>query len=148
LWISTREIFADLWYNKTAAFYRHGSASQRLCVIGIRHRRTTRRIGFLKITDGYCRTPPEFEEEKNMKRVKAACIMQTLIFQQKEGCGFSSDYCLERNREEVEAYKKSLERAHTRFVIKEETEMSDGAIIVRVRKEYNATASVGEYFDI
>jgi len=83
-----------------------------------------------------------------MKRVKAACIMQTLVFQQKEGSGYSAEYCLELNREEVKKYKLSLERAHTRHRIDEETELSDGSIIVRVRKEYNATASVGEYFDI
>ena len=83
-----------------------------------------------------------------MKRVKAACIMQTLVFQQKEGSGYSAEHCLELNREEVKKYKLSLERAHTRHRIDEETELSEGSIIVRVRKEYNATASVGEYFDI
>ena len=83
-----------------------------------------------------------------MKRVKAACIMQTLVFQQKEGSGYSAEYCLALNREEVKKYKQSLERARTRCRIDEETELSDGAIIVRVRKEYNATASIGEYFDI
>lgn len=83
-----------------------------------------------------------------MKRVKAACIMQTLVFQQKEGSGYSAEYCLALNREEVQKYKQSLERARTRYRIDEETELSDGAIIVRVRKEYNATASIGEYFDI
>ncbi|MBR3999912.1 MAG: hypothetical protein IKI93_16395 [Clostridia bacterium] len=83
-----------------------------------------------------------------MKRVKAACIMQTLVFQQKEGSGYSAEHCLELNREEVKKYKLTLERAHTRHRIDEETELSDGSIIVRVRKEYNPTASVGEYFDI
>lgn len=83
-----------------------------------------------------------------MKRVKAACILQTLIFQQKEGMGYSTEHCLELNREEVQKYKKSLERANTRHKIDEETELSDGSIIIRVRKEYNATVSIGEYFDI
>ena len=83
-----------------------------------------------------------------MKRVKAACIMQTLVFQQKEGSGYSPEHCLELNREDVKKYKDTLDRARTRYKIDEETEMSDGAIIVRVRKEYNATASIGEYFDI
>lgn len=83
-----------------------------------------------------------------MKRVKAACIMQTLVFQQKEGSGYSAEHCLELNREEVKKYKQTLERARTRHKIDEETELSDGSIVVRVRKEYNATASIGEYFDI
>ena len=83
-----------------------------------------------------------------MKRVKAACIMQTLVFQQKEGSGYSAEHCLELNREEVKKYKLTLERARTRHKNDEETELSDGSTIVRVRKEYNATASTGEYFDI
>lgn len=74
--------------------------------------------------------------------------MQTLVFQQKEGCGYSAEHCLDLNREEVKKYKLTLERARTRHKIDEETELSDGSIIVRVRKEYNATASIGEYFDI
>lgn len=43
-----------------------------------------------------------------MKRIKAACIRQTLVFSQKEGSGFSREHCLECNREEVGRYKSAL----------------------------------------
>ena len=82
-----------------------------------------------------------------MKRIKAACIRQTLIFSQKEGSGFSPERCLELNREEADRYKADLDRAHTRYRIDSETENPDGSIVIRIRKEYNALASVGDYLD-
>lgn len=82
-----------------------------------------------------------------MKRVQAACIYQTLIFQQKEDSYFSTEKKLELNREEVEKYKKTLEKNKTRYRIDEETEQSDGAIVVRVRKQYNDKTDVAEYFN-
>lgn len=82
-----------------------------------------------------------------MKRIKSACIMQTLKFQQKEGSGFPHDYLLELNRAEAERYKNQLEQAKTRYVIDSETEDSDGTIIIKIRKEYNSKTDVGEYFD-
>lgn len=81
-----------------------------------------------------------------MKRVKAACILQTLVFQQKEDCGFSREQILNMNRQEVSRYKQTLERTHTRYQIDSETEQPDGSIIVRVRKQYNDKADVIEYF--
>lgn len=81
-----------------------------------------------------------------MKRVKAACILQTLVFMQKEDCGLSKTAILETNRREVENYKKTLERTRTRYQIVSEEEQVDGSIIVRVRKQYNDKADVAEYF--
>ena len=81
-----------------------------------------------------------------MKRVKAACIIQTLVFQQKEDCGLSRDAVLSLNREEVQRYKHSLERTRTRYQITGEEEQEDGSILVRVRKQYNEKADVSEYF--
>ena len=81
-----------------------------------------------------------------MKRVKAACILQTLGFAQKEDCGFSREQILSLNRQEVSRYKNSLERTHTRYRIDSETEQADGSIIIRVRKQYNDKADVAEYF--
>ena len=40
-----------------------------------------------------------------MKRVKAACILQTLVFAQKEDCGLSCNSILESNRREFKHYK-------------------------------------------
>ena len=81
-----------------------------------------------------------------MKRVKAACILQTLVFMQKEDCGLSHDAVLSLNRTEVSRYKKTLEHTRTRHQIVSEEEQSDGSILVRVRKQYNDKADVSEYF--
>ena len=82
-----------------------------------------------------------------MKRIQAACIMQTLRFQQKEGSGLSIETLINLNREEVQRYKAQLDKNKTRYIIDEESEQPDGAVIVRIRKEYNSGASVGEYFE-
>lgn len=82
-----------------------------------------------------------------MKRVKAACILQTLIFAQKEEAGYSKERALKINHEEIEHYKSMLERARTRYQIVDEVEQEDGAIVVHVRKQYNDKADVSEYFN-
>ena len=82
-----------------------------------------------------------------MKRVKAACIFQTLIFSQKDDCGISIEQQLKLNRGEVEKYKILLERSHTRYQITDEKEQADGSILVKVRKQYNVKADVSEYFE-
>lgn len=81
-----------------------------------------------------------------MKRVKAACILQTLVFAQKEDLALSKSAVLAMNREEVKRYKQSLERTRTRYQIVSEEEQEDGSILVRVRKQYNDKADVSEYF--
>ena len=82
-----------------------------------------------------------------MKRVQAACILQTLVFQQKDDSYFSKEKKVALNKEEVEKYKASLEKNKTRFQVVEETEQPDGAILVRVRKQYNDKTDVAEYFN-
>lgn len=81
-----------------------------------------------------------------MKRVKAACILQTLVFMQKEDCGLSRTAILDANRRELNHYKQTLERTRTRYQIVSCDEQEDGSIIVRVRKQYNDRADVSEYF--
>ena len=82
-----------------------------------------------------------------MKRIKAACILQTLVFMQKEDCGLSRNSILASNRKELETYKKTLERSHTRYQIVSEEEQENGSILVHVRKQYNDKADVSEYFE-
>ncbi len=82
-----------------------------------------------------------------MKRVKAACILQTLVFAQKPEMGYSKERAIQINHEEIEHYKKSLERAKTRYNIVDETEQEDGSIVVHVKKQYNDKADVSEYFN-
>ena len=79
-----------------------------------------------------------------MKRIKAACICQTLHFMLKEDV--AHDYAVRLVQDEVAHYKKNLERNHTRYKIVEEMEQPDGSILVKVIKQYNASP-VGNYLD-
>ena len=79
-----------------------------------------------------------------MKRVKAACICQTLHFMLKEDV--AHDYAVRLVQDEVAHYKKNLERNHTRYKIVEDTAQPDGSILVKVIKQYN-TSPVGDYLD-
>ena len=82
-----------------------------------------------------------------MKRVKAACILQTLVFAQKDDCGLTREQQLKINLDEVNRYKATMDRCRTRYQITEETEQSDGSVLVRVRKQYNDRVAVNEYFN-
>ena len=82
-----------------------------------------------------------------MKRIKAACIMQTLVFAQKDDCGLTREQQLKVNHDEVKRYKMTMDRNRTRYQITEETEQSDGSVLVRVIKQYSDRADVSEYFN-
>ena len=79
-----------------------------------------------------------------MKRIKAACICQTLHFMLKEDV--DHDYAISLVKQEVEHYKKTLERNRTQHRILEETMQPDGSILVKIIKQYN-TSPVGDYLD-
>ena len=79
-----------------------------------------------------------------MKRIKSACICQTLHFQLKDGVG--RDYAIKMVQEEVEHYKKTLERSHTKYKIVDEQPQPDGSIMVKVIKQYNM-CDVGDYLN-
>ena len=79
-----------------------------------------------------------------MKRVNAACICQTLHFMLKEGVGH--DYATNLVKQEVEHYKRGLERNRTQYKIIDKAQQPDGSIIVKVIKQYNA-CPVGDYLD-
>lgn len=81
-----------------------------------------------------------------MKRVKAACILQTLVFSQKSDLNLSREKALKFNYDEIEHYKAALERSKTKYQITDTAEQEDGSIIVHVRKQYNDNADVSEYF--
>lgn len=81
---------------------------------------------------------------KVMKRIKSACICQTLHFLLKDD--IEHDVAVKLNKAEVENYKKSLDRNRTQYKIIEESEQSDGSIVVKVIKQYN-TSPVGDYLD-
>lgn len=79
-----------------------------------------------------------------MKRVKAACICQTLHFMLKEDLGH--DYAVKLVQDEVEHYKKDLERNHIQHQIVDQTTQPDGSIMLKVIKQYNSSP-IGEYLN-
>lgn len=79
-----------------------------------------------------------------MKRVKAACIMQTLHFLLKEDLGH--DYAVKLVQEEVARYKRQLNQSGTKYKILSETVQEDGSIVIEIKKQYN-TSPVGTYLD-
>ena len=76
-----------------------------------------------------------------MKRIKAACICQTLHFQLKEDLEHSIAVRLVR-----EDYKQALECNRTRHKIVDEAEQEDGSVVIRIIKQYNRSP-VGNYLD-
>ena len=66
-----------------------------------------------------------------MKRIIKACLEQTIKFEPKA---------------EYESYKKDLARKNTRYLILEEKEDGEDAIIVKLKKQYNSY-DCGDYMN-
>ena len=79
-----------------------------------------------------------------MKRVKAACITQTLHFLLKEDVGH--DYAIKLVNEVVKKYKEQLEKTKTQYKILSEITKEDGSIMIEIKKQYN-TSPIGHYLD-
>lgn len=79
-----------------------------------------------------------------MKRVKAACITQTLHFLMKEDLG--EEYARKLVQEEAKKYKEGLEKSRTKYKILSEETLEDGTVVIEVKKQYN-TSPVGNYLD-
>lgn len=79
-----------------------------------------------------------------MKRIKAACICQTLHFMLKED--IPHEVAVRQVKEDFEKYKTTLERNRTKYKIVEQTEQHDGSLIVKVIKQSNMSP-VGDYLD-
>ena len=79
-----------------------------------------------------------------MKRVKAACICQTLHFMLKEDV--AHDWAVKQVEQDVEQYKRTLERNRTQYKIVEQTTQPDGSIMLKVIKQYNSSP-VGDYLN-
>lgn len=79
-----------------------------------------------------------------MKRVKAACITQTLHFLLKED--LERDYAVKLVNDEVQKYKEQLNKTKTQYKILSEETQVDGSVIIEIKKQYN-TSSVGSYLD-
>ena len=79
-----------------------------------------------------------------MKRIKAACLEQTIHFQLKDG--ISAELAKQQVRQEYESYKAQMDRHKTQYKIIEETAQPDGSLIVKIKKQNNAQP-VGNYLD-
>lgn len=79
-----------------------------------------------------------------MKRVKAACIRQTLHFMLKEGA--EQEFAVKMVDEEVRRYKDQLERNKVKYRILSENKLEDGSVMMEIIKQYNNTP-VGTYLD-
>ncbi len=79
-----------------------------------------------------------------MKRIKAACITQTLHFMLKEDLGH--DYAVKMVRADVDKYKTQLDRSGAKYKILSETVEEDGSVLMEVKKQYNSSP-VGSYLD-
>lgn len=77
-----------------------------------------------------------------MKRVKAACICQTLHFMMKEEA--DRDFVAKQVKAEVASYKKGLDNNHVQYKIVEEADQPDGSVMLKVIKQYN-NSPVGAY---
>ena len=80
-----------------------------------------------------------------MKRIKSACITQTIQFSNVEGKG--SEYSRRKVQEELARYKRRLDRERTRYKILSEEILDDGSVIMEIVKEYANNKSVGNYLD-
>ena len=79
-----------------------------------------------------------------MKRIKAACLCQTLHFQLKDD--LEHDVAVKMVQEEVERYKAGLERnKNIHKILREETQ-PDGSVVLKIIKQYNASP-IGDYLD-
>ena len=79
-----------------------------------------------------------------MKRIKAACIIQTLHFLLKED--LDRDYAKQYVLDEVKKYKAQLKQRNTKFRILSEEIQPDGSVLIEIKKQYN-NSPCGNYLD-
>lgn len=71
-----------------------------------------------------------------MKRIKSACLEQTILFTANDAPAPAQAALAAR--QEVEHYKASLTRRQTAYRIGEELPRPDGSILVKLKRQYNA----------
>lgn len=85
------------------------------------------------------------KDGRKMKRIKAACITQTILFINKDAWG--SDYSKRKVQEEIKRYKYRMDRENTRYKVISEEVQEDGSVIMEIVKEYGNRTAVGNYLD-
>lgn len=81
-----------------------------------------------------------------MRRIKAACLEQTIHFQTTDAQYHKRESIERETRQEFEAYKAGLERKKTKFKVVNELPQNDGTLVVKIKKQYNSH-NCGEYLD-
>lgn len=79
-----------------------------------------------------------------MKRIKAACLEQTVHFQLKDGV--APELAKQQVRQEYESYRAQMDLHRIQYKIQEEAEQPDGSLIIKIKKQNNAQP-VGNYLD-
>ncbi len=71
-----------------------------------------------------------------MKRIKYACLDQTIHFQLREDL-LGHEAAVRAVKDELAQFKTQLERKHAKFKVVEETVQPDESIILKIKKQYN-----------
>ena len=79
-----------------------------------------------------------------MKRIKSACLIQTVHFGLKED--IEHDEAVRAVQREYEHYKAMMDRNRTKYKIMKEETLKDGSILIEIRKQYNYH-DCGTYLD-
>lgn len=79
-----------------------------------------------------------------MKRIKYACLEQTIHFTLKDD--MPREDALRLSKEELEHYKAQLAHSRVKYKIVEETGQIDGSTLLKIKKQYNGY-NVGGYLD-
>ncbi len=69
-----------------------------------------------------------------MRRIVSACLLQTMRFDTYNDANPEAD---------LQAYCSKLERGGTRYMIEEKKTEPDGAIAIKIRKQYNSYPADG-----
>ncbi len=79
-----------------------------------------------------------------MKRIKCACVIQTVHFQLKEDLPQAE--AVQAVQREYEHYKTMMDRNRTKYKIVKEETLKDGSIRIEIKKQYNYH-DCGHYLD-
>lgn len=69
-----------------------------------------------------------------MRRIKSACLLQTIRFDTTNG---------ENPKEELEMYCKRLDRRKVKYKVEGTQEQEDGSLLVKIMKQYNTYSTEG-----
>ncbi len=79
-----------------------------------------------------------------MKRIKAACLTQTIHFQLRDN--LPHDAAVQAVQLEYEQYKRTMDRNGTRYRLLREEPQADGSLVIEIKRQYN-NQSCGSYLD-